>query len=283
MADVMDIPLPDEARGRIPPVMSEPYVMEWYPEDGGFPSVAIHAFDLLSGTLDGMNSEGLAVSIMADEEAIALLGPRLELHPGPARAIGVHELQVMRFLLDTCATAEEAKQALLTVKQYYAYVPNHYIVADRAGHSFVYENSTGRNVQHVIDGDGRPQVVTNFQLYQHPIRAQMPGGPPTFETNAYWRYQTLSNVLERHPGPFTPEDMKRDNACVNIKAMLEQMKPDASAAQLSTRLRPRTLWHGIYDQQALTVQLSFYLSDGPEGRGERRSEYLEFALRPTRS
>jgi hypothetical protein len=31
--------------------------------------VAIHAFDLLSGTLDGMNSEGLVVAILADEQA----------------------------------------------------------------------------------------------------------------------------------------------------------------------------------------------------------------------
>jgi len=37
---------------------------------------------------------------------------------------------------------------------------------DRAGDSFVYENSTGRNVQHVIDGGGRPQIVTNFQRSQ---------------------------------------------------------------------------------------------------------------------
>ena len=47
--------------------------MEWHPEDIGYASLAIHAFDTLSGTLDGLNSVGLVVSIMADEEAIAEL------------------------------------------------------------------------------------------------------------------------------------------------------------------------------------------------------------------
>ena len=43
--------------------------------DGGSASLAIHAFDALSGTLDGLNSAGLVVSIIAGEEAMAALGP----------------------------------------------------------------------------------------------------------------------------------------------------------------------------------------------------------------
>jgi hypothetical protein len=97
-----------------------------------------------------------------------MLWPLLEPHFGARGAVGLHELQVMRWLLDTCDSADQARQALLAVKQYYFMVPCHYIVADRAGDSFVYENSTGRNVQHVIDGGGRPQIVTNFQLHRHP-------------------------------------------------------------------------------------------------------------------
>lgn len=83
IADLLRLPLPPEIKKQMSPVMSEPYIMEWYPEDGGYSSLAIHAFELLSGSLDGLNSEGLVVSIMADEEALAELGPNLELHPGP--------------------------------------------------------------------------------------------------------------------------------------------------------------------------------------------------------
>ena len=78
MAEILGVPLAPEVRRQLPPAMSEPYVMEWYPEDGGYASLAVQAFDPLSGTLDGINSAGLAVSIMADEEALGALGPLFE-------------------------------------------------------------------------------------------------------------------------------------------------------------------------------------------------------------
>jgi len=56
------------------------------------------------------------VSILADNEALAELGLRLEPHPGPQQVIGLHELAVRRLLLDTCATVAEAREALLSIK-----------------------------------------------------------------------------------------------------------------------------------------------------------------------
>jgi len=282
MAEVMQIPLPPEVKEQLPPVMGEPYIMEWYPEDGGYASIAIHAFDTLSGTLDGMNSAGLVVSIMADEEAIGELGPKLEAHPGTPQAVGLHELQVMRLLLDTCATVDEAKQALLTVKQYYAFVPCHYIVADEAGNSFIYENSTGRNVQHIIDGGGQPQVVTNFQIYKHPTPEKMPSGDLTLETNAFWRYQKLANRISEHNGLFTPDDLKANNDCVNVMKLFEEMETDPSFGSIAANVQSRTLWHSLYDQAAGSVEFRFHLGEVVNADGtlsEKRSDYLKFALK----
>lgn len=280
LADLFQLPVPPEAPAQPAPMMREPYLMEWHPEDGGYSSLAIQSFDLLSGTLDGLNSAGLVVSIMADEEAMAELGPRLE-NLKPQQVVGVHELQVMRLLLDTCATAEEAKQALLTAKQFYFFAPCHYIVADQAGHSFVYENSTGRNSQYVIEGGGKPQAVTNFQLHKHPSINAMPGGPLTPETNAFWRYRTLVERIAKHAGPFTPDDLKASNACVNIRTMLNTIGADTAGRGVAAGIRSRTLWHSLYDQHARTVDFSFYLGEDlrPDGtRTERRSEYLRFVL-----
>ncbi len=42
-----------------------------------------------------------------------------------------------------------------------------------------------------------------------------------------------------------------------------------------------TLWHSLYDQQAKTVEFSFYLGDvvhSDGSRTERRSDYLKFVL-----
>jgi hypothetical protein len=255
--------------------------MEWHPGDGGCASRAIQSFDLLSGTLDGINDAGLVVSVLADEEEIGELGPNLEMHPGTPHVVGLHELQVMRCLLDTCATADEAKEALLTAKQYYTLAPCHYIVADRAGSSFIYENSTGRNVQHVIEGTGRPQVVTNFQVHKHPTPAQVPSGPLTLETNTYWRFLTLTERISKHEGPFSPDDMKANNARVSIAKLFEEARADPSYFSIAASVTARTLWHSLYDQEAGTVEFSFYLSETVDADGtikERRSDCLKFAL-----
>lgn len=221
------------------------------------------------------------VSILADNEATAELGPRLEPHPGPQQAIGLHELAVMRLLLDTCATVPEAEEALLTIKQYYRLVPCHYIIADRAGRSFVCENSTGRNVQHVIEGTGQPQLVTNFQLYKHPTTETMPSGKLTLENEAFWRYRQLLDQIAGHEGGFSADEMKANNACVDILKVAEAMGTDPSQRDAAFAGRNRTVWHSLYDQQAGTVEVSFYLGEEGQADGtrlERRSDYLTFAL-----
>lgn len=281
MADMMGAPLPPAVKDTLAPVMSEPYVMAWYPEDGGYASIAIHAFDLISGTLDGMNSEGLVVSILADMDAQLALGPHLEMHPVLQRAVGLHELQVMRLLLDTCATAEEAKVALLTCKQYYRFSPNHYVVADRTGESFIYENSTGRNVQHVLDGGGRPQVITNHQLWNQGPAA--PVGALSLENQSQWRYQALQDRIAAHPGLFTPNEVRTNNACANLFDQLPAMLATAAPEARAMYGLMRTVWHCVYDQQAGRVEFSFYLGEDTKKDGTRTarySEYLPFALDP---
>jgi len=219
---------------------------------------------------------------MADEEAIGELGPRLEVHPGSAHVVGVHELQVMRLLLDTCATVQEAKDALLTSKQYYSFIPCHYIIADQAGNSFIYENSTGRNAQFVIEGGGKPQVVTNFQVYKHPTADQQPHGALTLENNAFWRYHTLIDRIAGHQGLFSPEDLKENNDCVNIFNLFEEISTDPSQSSIAASVQARTLWHSLYDQQGRSVEFSFYLGEESQTGGkrrERRSDYMKFVLR----
>jgi predicted choloylglycine hydrolase len=275
VADIFGLPVADNAA--LEPMVRHPYVLELDPSDGGYASIAIHAYDLLSGTIDGMNEAGLVVSLMADEEAMAQIH---EPHPGPVQAIGLHELQVMRYLLDICATAEEAKDALLLVKQHYQLMPCHYIIGDCHGNSFVYENSTGRNVQHIVDGQGQPQVVTNFQLHRHPSRQQMPGPAFSLDTNAFWRYRTLENLLYQHRGRFTEDAMKASNACVSMHEMFKLLGNDPADHRIAASMRTRTLWHSLYNLEERRVVFDFYLGETNNGTPiyEIRSGSIEFSL-----
>src|SRR4029077_5635545 len=113
---------------------ARPYVIEMYP-DRGYPSIALYSYDLLSGVLDGINSEGLTVALLADDE----LATKFRLEPAGPGAVGLGGLQTLRLLLDTCANVQEAKETLLLTKQYYEFIQVHYLIADRQGQSFVWE------------------------------------------------------------------------------------------------------------------------------------------------
>jgi hypothetical protein len=114
------------------PVNARPYLLEIHP-DRGHASLALCAFDLLSGVMDGINSAGLTVTLQADDE----FEPQHPTDPVYDTGGGLDECQVLRLLLDTRASVTEAKEALLFTKQYYRYQPSHYLIADRHGESFV--------------------------------------------------------------------------------------------------------------------------------------------------
>jgi len=145
-------------KGRLA-MMARPILFEIHP-DQGYSSLSLCAFEYLGGVLDGVNSEGLVVAILAEEESGKNVGRE------PGNEVGMHELMGMRFLLDNCKNVEEAKEALLSLKHYYSFIPCHYIVGDRSGKSFIFEFSPTRNRNYIIDGDG-PQCVTNHLVYHH--------------------------------------------------------------------------------------------------------------------
>jgi hypothetical protein len=107
------------------PMSARPYVLTSVPDDG--PATTVLTMNELDGCMEGINEHGLAVVLnLADAENAS----------GPADAgpqVGVSSAQLPRFLLDTCRTAEEAKEALLDAKQYDLGVALHYLVADPSG------------------------------------------------------------------------------------------------------------------------------------------------------
>jgi hypothetical protein len=248
---------------------ARPYLMELHP-DTGYASIAMVAYDLLSGVIDGMNSEGLIVTMALDDDIFSKGHPDPTLSPSP----GLGELQVMRLLLDTCATADEAKEALLGIKQYYEFVPVHYLIADRFGRSFIWEYSEAHNKEFIIENPGRPLVMTNFSVNRHLDQDK----PPSAEQarSVCKRYSLLTEQLST--GGLLSEDFIRQTH----KKVDAELAPDAD----SSRPPIRTFWHALYYPEQRRAKFSFYLHDGPAvGVSNRvnvvRSPYLEFHLAPT--
>lgn len=236
---------------------ARPFLLELHP-DRGYASLAMVAYDLLSGALDGINSEGLTVTLAMDDEIFS----KQKIEPSRGPSAGLAELQTIRFLLDTCANVEEAKEALMRTKQYYQYVPVHYLVADRFGKSFVWEYSESHNREYIIKDPGRPLMMTNFTLHKH-----MDGEkPPTAELARATckRYAYLADHLT---APVTEGVLRATHA-----------KIDAQAAGKSADRPPeRTFWHALYYPEERRAKFSYYLHDDANQRPVR-SEYLEFDL-----
>src|ERR1043165_7760255 len=90
-----DFPAGSLSFGPLPPGMlhptARPYLLELHP-DRGYASIAMVAYDLLSGVLDGMNSEGLTVALALDADQLK----EKTMEPTLSPAAGLGELQTLR-------------------------------------------------------------------------------------------------------------------------------------------------------------------------------------------
>jgi hypothetical protein len=244
-----------------PAMLSRPYVIETYPDDG-HAGVVVSGFDLGS-CFEGINDAGLVVVLLADDET-----PGLRPTGGSPQA-GLDELQVARFLLDTCTTVSEAKGALYEAKQYDRMIPCHYLVADAHGNAFVWERDT-HNIEHVVDADPGAGAfcVTNYLLHRYAELTALPHddeatrtGAVPFHLNKYERARTLYGRAAKHT----------TLSAHDIVDMLHDVQADARVPN------GRTLWRTLYDVDARSMQATFYLGDEADG-SIRRSEPHTFRL-----
>ena len=248
------------------PAGARPYVIEMHP-DKGYATLVTCCFDLLGGVCDGINSEGLTVAALADDEVVEEYG----LHPAPAIQAGFNEIQIIRCLLDTCASVSEAKDALLEAKVYYALAPQHYIIADRHGDAFVWENAHVMHHGHIIPAKGKPLVTTNCMLHLHRDLENLP--EEEHRLGRFNRFRAIRKRLSDHSGKFDAEYIKETSRCVSFT---EDPQPGPYAPN-------RTLWHALYYPEERRVEIDFYLGDtaepgAPDKVRIRRSGYKSFAL-----
>lgn len=277
LADALGMNVSGEACKEMRPMMADPYVIEMYPEDAGYASLCLLSFDLLSGVLDGINSEGLTVSVNGDEVAMSRgLEPNV-------RGVGLSELQGMRLLLDTCATVEEAEETLLCNKHFYSFTPCHYVIADRHGKAFIYEPSHSRNNEHIVRATDNPMIVTNHPLYIYQSIADFPEetGPLEAGTSSFERYMKLVDLITDAERPYTIDAVKEMNGEVSASRVVSWVSEEKRTEYGAAPGLSRTLWHCVYDCVARSLEIKFYLRDEPGERGnfsERYSEYFWFVL-----
>ena len=245
-------PLADER-----PLAADPWIVELHPDDG-YASISIAIMDVL-GAMDGVNEAGLSVALLADNES-----PNQE--PSRVPQVGLSEQHVVRFLLDTCATVDEAKQALLMAKQYYWFVACHFVIADATGAAFVWEYSPGHNIEYIVEDlpstAGRT-VCTNHLLHRREDDQRLPADSDVDGTAAftYSRWTSLAHAVE-------------SGTVVDRDGIREQFRAVRFEAPVPMA---RTFWHALYDVDEPGVEVSFFLRD--EDDVSRYTEPIRLAIR----
>jgi predicted choloylglycine hydrolase len=241
------------------PAASNIYITELYP-DKGYSSLIVLSFELFGLGLDGINSEGLAVThLHADTINTNNYKPTLEY------GVGINEMLTVQFLLDNCKTVEDAKELLLCNKHYYMLLPLHFLIADRFGNSFIWEYSPQHNKEFIINSNNEIQIITNFPIHQY----QNPANFPENEDKScpFERYKTIKQATETDE-LISIEQIKKINSKVFIqdKMFLTKQKEPV-----------RTIYHNLYDTTKKSMEISFYRKD--VGEKQLRTDYYKFMLK----
>ena len=230
-------------------LFSHNYVLEMYPSVG-YSSIVFGSLDLVNGIFDGLNSAGLYIGCLNDDEAPISDGPI-----SGDRRTGLYILQLARLLLDTCDTVQEAKIKILNTKISNIYRGIHILIADRMGNSFVFEISQNDNV-HFTDNNNKPQIVTQFPVFRYPDKSAFPDLTSSNEKNhSFTSYIKLHNFVQSAKEKFTEKMIwdAMNQAYINSNIM---------SGTTHRQFPVRTIWKIFVDQNDLTCKIIYYLNDG---------------------
>lgn len=251
----LDFPIPRNLKLPTFP-FKQAYWLEMYPESC-YPSMSLFCFEVFGLALEGINSEGLTVIHLADADTAI---DHEDLCTNQTRR-GFNEFLPIQRLLDTCATAAEAADALQRMEHYSVAIPVHLLVADRQGHSFVFEYSAdGAQKVYMPGGATKPTTITNFQLNRLADAAMTKKMEARSAENGFDRYRLLEKRLEQIPYPVSEKTIRQTNAAVYVHQDGED--------ELE-----RTLFHCIYDTSSCAVKLCHL----PTAQGDQ-GYFYEFRL-----
>lgn len=255
--ELMGRPSPPEAEN----ATAAPFIVEMHP-DKGYATLSLSSYELLGAT-DGINSEGLVVALMATNDLLQSPADNTATYKS---GVGINEIQLVRFLLDNAASAAEARELLTRTPQYTMWVPCHYMIADSSGDAFVYSRDVSPSAPVIRPGDSkRPLCATNH------IPGHVVADVPEIENSM----QRLAHLEA------TVESLMTDRgvAASDMLALAHSVAATAPAGegQYASTSPSRTLWHAVYDLEARSLDIDFFLGDEPSG-GTRRSDRTNIRL-----
>lgn len=233
------------------------FLIEIYP-DQGYSTMAVGGMDLNS-VIDGLNCEGLGISLLEDEG----MEPVQEVPVAGDKNSGIMSTQMTRLVLETCRNVEEAKAAFLANKEFLPMAGIHYMVYDSQGNSTIVEwNKTDGNLCFTDGSSIKPNIMTNHPIYKYSkyslddLYEEMNLLSYFDPYDTFNRYITLCNIISSHEGKFSDEDAAEVLGSVEANTI--------ALAEGAIRPLPiNTIWNAILDLTDSSLKMKFFIKKGP--------------------
>ncbi len=210
--------------------------------DGVYTSVAMSGESLYDYVVDGINEKGLFIgemSILDPEYTRANLSREYPEKPS------VYMLRMMRIVLDTCASVEEAVALFRRVPVWFTHDLWHFYLADSSGARCVIEYTKDGTVA-VVQGSGDYLVSTNTPLVEE--RSVLSLCP---------RWSVAEKALSGGT-VLTKDDLVRLMGVISVSRRNHWLEQVVPLSYLDTL---RTVWTTVYNLQDRTMEL-YHWQDG---------------------
>ncbi len=152
--------------------------------DGVYRTIGDSVYQLHRWMTDGINEKGLFVGVasVADPPKYAAWRDTIAYPDKPS----IQAVHLLRIILDTCATVEEALGLMRKVNVWFPVEMNHFMIADSQGHSVIVEFDQDKNLL-AFQRQSPFLVLTNTALQEGTAYAY----------NTCWRYKTATDLLSK--------------------------------------------------------------------------------------
>lgn len=254
-----------------------PVIMEVRP-DTGYKHILIGCHQLLTPFVDCMNEKGLYAAVLMDPQSTGEFGGPLT----GERLNGLSSCQVLPFLVETCATVEEAKKKILQSQILQVAVIIHILIADADGNATIFEIDPKTGAYIFTDRKpGEPFFVTNHSVETYPTRDTYPAFAKENEHNSFNRMCMLNEAYETKITMMkNGETLKKSDA----RELIDVVKAGFVDCKLAQCVpNERTLINTSYDLSRRQLSARFYLKDIGQVEGTNqmdfeRSDWYDFSL-----
>lgn len=165
---------------------------------------------------------------------------------------GLTTWHLFSYILNSCATVEEAKEKILENRVIQSSFGAHFLFADKEGNATVFEIDHNTQAYVFTDGKpGEPLFITNHPVSTYTTPDKFPMYDPEAEHDTFYRMKLLKKTYSEKKSPLTRDD------AIDLMEVVHCAFTDYKKAQYTFKERTLFNVNGVLSKRKLNIR--FYL------------------------